>query len=103
MEYQKGKYNIVPDALSQAPHDTTTSTGHITVDGASLMSIQVLGEKDLPISDEMVWRAQQDDPECRRLYQTVMEKGEVAVTDFEKCTVLEGKVHRVLNLPHKTV
>lgn len=101
VEYCKGKYNTVPDALSRAPGEPTDLHQPIC---ATLLATQKSNPvKDLPISDDVIWKAQQDDPYVQELYQSILEKGEVAVNASTKFTILEGMVYRVVKMTHKTI
>lgn len=68
VEYRKGKYNIVPDALSRAPHKQPS----LPV-GAALMTVSPDLSTEFRITIEAIWQAQQEDQECQALYQKVGE------------------------------
>lgn len=59
--------------------------------------------RNLQITDEDIWNAQQEDSVIQTLYDAIMEKGEVVENASTKFTVLEDKVYRVVHLPHKTL
>ena len=59
--------------------------------------------RDLPLSNDVIWKAQQDDPHIRELYQSILQKGEVVVNASTKFTILEDMVYRVVTMPHKTI
>ncbi len=104
MEYRKGKYNTVPDALSSAPLDIK-EPGVLTCYTA--LSLKFKSEKTellpLPITDYDIWKAQQTDLDIQNLYEQIVESGEVTVNSSTKFTILEDKVYRVVQFPHKTV
>ncbi len=60
VEYRKGKYNTVPDALSRAPVE---NPGFPLPICATMLSNRNDISQVLQISDEEIWRAQQCDPE----------------------------------------
>lgn len=101
VEYRKGKYNTVPDALSRAPGETTSLPQ--TICATMLATQKPSPVKDLPITDEVLWKAQQEDPDIQELYQSILEKGEVIVNVATKFTILENIVYRVVTLSHKTI
>lgn len=100
VEYRKGKYNTVPDALSRAPGETTELSQPICT--TMLANKKTFPVRDLPISDEVIWKAQQEDPHIQELYQSILEKGEVVVNAPTKFTILEDMVYRVVKMLHKT-
>ena len=100
IEYRKGKYNTVPDALSRAPSDLPLEE---LTEVATMMSVKGEPHRELPITDEEIWKAQQGDPEIQRIYGSVMGEGELTVSESIKFTILEDKVYRVVQLPYKTI
>lgn len=100
VEYRKGKYNTVPDALSRAPCNQLSSANPVCFTCLSEKSDNPLG---LSLSDEILWKAQQNDGEIQQLYQTIVETGEVIVNSTTRFTILEDKVFRVVKLPFKTL
>lgn len=100
VEYRKGKDNTVPDALSRAPAGGNGGP-HLTC--ATVLSRSCDSPNtDFPIS-EAIWKAQQDDPDVQALYQTILEDGEKMVNPTTKLTIIEDKVYRVVQLPHRTL
>lgn len=99
MEYRKGKYNIMPDALSQAPTDYKPT---IPVSAAIMSSYQG-PSKERPISIEAMWRAQLEDPECQALYQKVVENGKVTINSKTAFTIMEDLLYWVVTLTYKTI
>lgn len=63
------------------------------------MPVKGQGGKDLPISDDQIWKAQQDNGDCQHLYQAGMDKGELTSTDSTKYNNLEDKVYPVTTAP----
>ncbi len=101
VEYRKGKYNTVPDALSRAPVE---NPGFPLPICATMLSNRNDISQILQISDEEIWRAQQCDPEIQSLYMTIMDTGQpIVVNATTTFTVLEDKVYRVQKLPYKTI
>ncbi len=58
VEYRKGRYNTVPNALSRAPHNSATTTSHLPPACTTLLSVKGEAGKDLLISDDQMWRVQ---------------------------------------------
>ncbi len=58
---------------------------------------------DLSTSIEVVWNAQQKDPECQILYQNIVERGEIQVNTCTSLTIFEDLIYRVVRLPCKTM
>ncbi|CAK6971136.1 Retrovirus-related Pol polyprotein from transposon 17.6 Protease [Scomber scombrus] len=56
--------------------------------------------KELPISIEAVWKAQQGDPECQALYQRVVENGKVAIRANTSFTIMEDLLYRVISFTY---
>lgn len=65
VEYQKGKYNTIPDALSRAPVDLSNCPMPTC---ATVHPPKREVHKDLHILDEDIWKAQQSDPDIQKLY-----------------------------------
>lgn len=99
VEYRKGKYNTVPDALSRAPPETECPR----VTCAAVLRSNRDTSSSLHITDEAIWKAQQEDSYAQDLYKEIMEKGELAEDQTTQYTVLEDKIYRVVKLPHKTI
>uniref|UniRef100_A0A671TWU2 Gypsy retrotransposon integrase-like protein 1 n=1 Tax=Sparus aurata TaxID=8175 RepID=A0A671TWU2_SPAAU len=59
--------------------------------------------KDLPITIEAVWKAQQEEPECQALYQKVMENGKVVINSNTTFSIMEDLIYRVVTLPYRTI
>ncbi len=55
------------------------------------------------LGNEEIWRAQQKDPETQKLYQSILDGGELTVNDTTKFSILEDKVYRVVQLPYKQI
>lgn len=73
VEYRKGKYNTVPGE----------TTGLFQPICATMLATQKpTTVKELPISDEVIWKAQQEDPHIQELYQSILKKGEVCVNAY---------------------
>nr|XP_054598745.1 uncharacterized protein LOC129163840 [Nothobranchius furzeri] len=70
VEYRKGRYNTVPDALSRAPVDLN----QIPTCAAVLGSLKD-SSPELHITDEDIWKAQQMDPDIQSLYEKIIETG----------------------------
>ena len=102
VEYRKGKYNTVPDALSRAPADQVNSEFPPTC-ATVLSSKRDSPKEEFPVSDETIWKAQQDDTEIQAIYQKILEDGEQIVNSTTKLTIIEDKVYRVLVLPYRTL
>ncbi|KAI2664186.1 Retrovirus-related Pol polyprotein [Labeo rohita] len=104
VEYRKGKYNTIPDALSRAPLDIQES-GILTC--SAVLSSKSKSEKTEPlplqITDYDIWKAQQTDSDIQNLYEQIVESGEITVNGTTKFTILEDKVYRVVQFPHRTV
>lgn len=100
VEYRKGKYNTVSDALSRA---TVSDPQHQLATCAAVLRLKKDTSKNLHITDEDIWKAQQEDSIIQDLYDKIMETGEVLESPTTKYTVLEDKVYRVVQLPHKTL
>lgn len=99
VEYRKGKYNIVPDALSRAPVDDN-NTPALT---CSTLLSELPDEKvELPFTDHLIWKSQQEDVEIKSYYQRIVETGEIIISPTSKFTILEDKVFRVVQTVHKT-
>lgn len=87
MQCRQGKYNIMPDAVSRAPSDI----GLTELPGqASLMPVG--GVQEL-----------QKDPNTQKLYQSILDGGELTVNDTTKFSILEGKVYWMVQLPYKQI
>ena len=99
VEYRKGKYNVVPDALSRAPGEIPFT---ISPTCAIMQTSKKEAAKEIPISDEEIWKAQQSDDEIQQLYQRIMEEGEVKISESTLFTILEDKVYRLVALPYKS-
>lgn len=100
VEYRKGKYNTVPDALSRAPVSTADCQFPTC---AAVQPARRETSEDLQISDETIWKAQQADAEILKLYESILDSGEQKVNPATKVTILEDKVYRIVQLPHKTL
>lgn len=98
VEYRKGKYNTVPDALSRAPTDHIKPTA---LTCAAVMPAQKEDREELPITDDVLWQAQQSDPEIMKVYDEILTSGDVDVSKVTRFTIIEDKVFRVVTLPHK--
>lgn len=96
----KGKYNTVPDALSRAPADHHNPT---VLTCAAFVPIKQEDREELPIMDNVLWRAQQSDPEIMKIYEQILTSGEVDVSCATRFIIIEDKVFRVVQLPHKTI
>lgn len=70
---------------------------------STLQYVQGEPRRELALSDEMVWKAQQEDAEIQELYRQVVEHGEVTINGKTKVIILEDNVYRMLQLPHKTL
>ncbi len=100
VEYRKGKYNIVPDALSRAPVVVADSPFPTC---AAVQPAKRETSEDLQISDEDIWKAQKNDAEVQKLYDSILESTNQPETSDTKFTILEDKVYRIVQLPHKTL
>lgn len=60
-------------------------------------------DTELLLSDEVLWKAQQEDLEVVALYNAILEEGEKTPSATTKLGILEDKVYRVLELPHRTL
>lgn len=76
MEYHKGKYNTVPDALSKAPVNDYHSQPATC---AVVLWFKRETTRNLQVMDMDIWKAQQKDPDVQSLYEKIMETGEVMV------------------------
>lgn len=99
VEYQWGMYNTVPDALSRVPSNAALRK---TSAFATLLSVKGQPRWEIPISDEGIWRAQREELEIEKIYQSLVDGGELTEMTV-KFTMLEDKVYRILQLPHKTI
>ena len=100
VEYRKGKYNTVPDALSRAPVENPECRPGTC---AIILRSQKDTSEPLQVTDENIWRAQQTDPFAQELYKGIMEGGGDVENQNNQYTILEDKVYRVVKLPHKTI
>lgn len=100
MEYHKGKYNTVPDALSKAPVNDYHSQPATC---AVVLWFKRETTRNLQVMDMDIWKAQQEDPDVQSLYEKIMETGEVMVKPTTKYTVLGDKVYRVITLPQNSL
>lgn len=82
-EQRKGTYNPVPDALSRAPINLKSVTF------APVQPVKWEMSQDLPISDENIWKAQQEDGDIQQIFNTIMKSGEIMVNKSTKFTILE--------------
>ncbi|KAI2647959.1 Retrovirus-related Pol polyprotein from transposon 17.6 [Labeo rohita] len=97
VEYRRGKYNLVPDALSRIPSDQS----NLSTCAAVLKPTKKEPPATVfPLTDEEIWRAQQDDQEVQEIYQSILEDGEKIINSVTKLTIIEDKVYRVVQLPH---
>lgn len=64
VEYRKGKYNTVPDALSRAPVENVE---HPFATCAVVLRSKRDTAKNLQLTDETIWEAQQQDPFAQTL------------------------------------
>ena len=99
VEYRKGKFNTVPDALSRAPTESIHTTAPVC---ATIASAPPKPSKELPISIEALWKTQQEDPECQVLYQKVVETGQV-INSNPSYIILDDLLYRLVTLPYKTI
>lgn len=100
VEYRKGKYNTVPDTLFRAPViDCYQSSATCAV----VLRSKRDASKHLQVTDEAIWKAQQEDDDIHNLYEKITDTGEVTETPTSKFTILEDTVYRVVQLPHKTL
>ncbi len=63
----------------------------------------ICATKELPISDEVIWKAQQEDPHIQELYQSILKKGDIVVNASTKFIILEDMVYGVVTMSHKTI
>lgn len=89
MEYRKDKYNTVPDALSRAP---VQSSDYQFPTCATVQPANREITKDLPISDETIWKARQADAEILKVYESIVETGDQRTKSTTHFTILEDKV-----------
>lgn len=100
VEYRKGKYNTVPDALSRAPVEDPK---HPPVTCAIVLRSKRDTSDQLLVTDENLWKAQQEDPFAQDLYKEITDKGDGVEVHNSHYTILEDKIYRVVKLPHKTI
>lgn len=91
VDYRKGKYHTVPDALSRAPHDQPSLPA-----GAALMTVSPDPSMELPFTIEAIWQAQQKDQECQALYQKVDKEGKIIINSSTYIDIMEDLIYRVV-------
>ncbi len=100
VEYRRGKYNVVPDALSRIPSDHSK----LSTSAAVLKTTkEETSAAIFPLMDEEVWRAQQDENLEQQIYQSILEDGEKIINSSTKLTIIEDKVYRVVQLPNRSL
>ena len=100
VEYRKGRYNTVPDALSRAPVGFMDTTSPCV---ATVLSATAGHPKDLPLAVETIWAAQQKDPDCRTLYCSLLEEGKDQSSPGSTFVILDDLLYRKVQLPYKTL
>ncbi|GAA6080783.1 uncharacterized protein LOC113073276 [Tachysurus ichikawai] len=100
VEYRKGKYNTVPDALSRAPVDDSYNPVFTC---STMVSKSRETQNELPFTDHLMWKSQQEDSEIKTYYQKIVDSGEYIINGSTKFTILEDKVFRVMPTAHKTL
>lgn len=100
VEYRKGKYNTVPDAWSRA---RVQSDDYQFSTCATVQPAKREMTRGLPISDEIIWKTQQADPEILKVYKSVVETGDQRAKSTTHFIILEDKVYRVVQLPQKAL
>lgn len=93
---------MVPDALSRAPVEIN-EPGLLTCSTALKSKVKSEKMEDLPITDYDIWKAQQMDPDINHQYEQIVESREITVNSSTKFLILEDKVYRVVQFPHKIV
>lgn len=84
------------NALSRAPSDPASNGAQV----ASILSVKGEPRKHISLSDEDIWRANQNDAKIQKIYHAKIDDGNLTVTEATKFTILEDKAYRVLQLPH---
>lgn len=82
------------NALSRAPSDPASNETLV----ASTLSGKGEPRKHISLSDEDIWRANQNDAKIQKIYHAKIDDGNLTVTEATKFTILEDKVYRVLQL-----
>uniref|UniRef100_A0A672YY78 Gypsy retrotransposon integrase-like protein 1 n=1 Tax=Sphaeramia orbicularis TaxID=375764 RepID=A0A672YY78_9TELE len=93
-------YSAIPPSMDSPPPCLDPQVQPAT--DADVLQFQQDTHKNLHIPNADIWKAQQEDSAIKDLYRKIMETGEVIENPTTKFTILEDKVYRVVQLPHKT-